>query len=140
MRAVRSASSTRRLRGCGHRMVMEASTVQGPLLFSRPVKRSRQKAMHGLNDQIFRGGREPRRVPVIDHREIGLVTPLAQDPPRGNVAGYVIAVRRDPEPLGVDFPLEPQCVVDDNFAGEKDHGHVVAETPRLHDVGHGRWE
>lgn len=94
--------------------------------------------MHRFDDEVFDRGRILRRMTVIDHREIRLVAAFAEDAPRGDIAGHVITVSNDPESLVINFPLEPQGIIDDNFTGQEDHGHIVAKAPRLNDVRYSR--
>ena len=96
---------------------------------SRAVEGRGQKCVDGLDDQVFGCRSESGGVSVEDHGEIGLVAAFAQNPPRWDVARDVVAVGDDPEAALVDLPLEPQGIVDDHFAGEEDHGQIVAEAP-----------
>ena len=57
-----------------------------------------------------------------------------------DVAWDVIAVGDDPDAALIDFPLEPEGIIDDHFAGKEDHGEIVAEAPGLDRVRDMRFE
>src|SRR5262249_40607607 len=65
-----------------------------------PVEGRRQEVVDGLDDAVLDLGGESTRMPVIHHGEVGLVSALAEDPPRGDIRRHVVAVGDDPEPVG----------------------------------------
>src|SRR6516225_1187194 len=50
-----------------------------------PVERGRQEVVDGLDDAVLNLGGESAGMPVVHHGGVGLVSALAEDPPRGDV-------------------------------------------------------
>ena len=78
---------------------------------------------------------KPGGAVVVDHRAAALVAAFLQDALGGDVAGHVVGVGVDPQPAAVELLLQPQRVIDDDFAGQEDHRQLVAEGPGLDRVG-----
>jgi hypothetical protein len=97
-------------------------------------ERHRQQLVDGADDVVLDGRRELARPAVVDHRPLGLVPALGQDPAGRDVARDVVRVRRHPQPARVELVLQPDRIIDDHLAGQEDHGQVVAERPGLHAV------
>src|SRR5262249_36523854 len=66
----------------------------------------------------------------------GFVATLPQDTYGGNITDHVVGISRHPEgfPLAAELFLEADGVVDDHFAGERQHCQLVAHGHGLHGI------
>ena len=98
--------------------------------FFRP-ERCGQLAMNFADDFVLEAGGQFRRSIVVDHRARALVAALAEDALRRDVARRIVGIGVDPKPIAVKFPLEPQRVIDDDLARQKQYRQLVTEAPTL---------
>ena len=96
---------------------------------SRLGKPGRHERLHRRNHLLFDRFRQRSGQAVADHRAVGLVAPFGEHPPADDVARHPVRVGRDPQPPPVELPLQAQGEIRDDFAGQEDHGQVVAKGP-----------
>ncbi len=72
--------------------------------------------MHGINNNLFDLRSESRGVPVRLHGAVDFVAAFDDDASRGDVAGDVVGVGRDPERSAGKLSVETEGVVGNDFA------------------------
>ena len=90
-----------------------------------------------VGDAILAVRRKALGFAVENHGSVHFVTALGVDAPGGDIAGQVIGVGIDPEPIDVKLPLESNGIVHHHLSRQKHHGQVVSEGPCLHGIVHG---
>src|SRR5262245_33635750 len=56
-----------------------------------------------------------------------LIAPLLEDSLGADIPGHVVAVAVDPDPRSIQFTLQAQGVVDDQFPSQENHRQVAPE-------------
>src|SRR6185436_7768937 len=89
-----------------------------------------QQLAYGRDDAVLEPGREGDRPAIEADRArgrraaqlgspAGLVSALGEHPVGGDIAGHLVRVAGNPDPLRRQLPLETQPVVHADFAGER---------------------